>query len=306
MARGMRRRLVPQGAAPCGRLRPAERSGLFHLEALAQMFLSGRPEDILQLRTRALTNRSARRIFAHLLHLAQRRGFKSNRRTASDGEDGRLLAAVNEKPPAHGPGRLAHRGRNAVPASRLSRFTSAIRLTITFPPSGGIWWQRRPPSCSSASVQWAAAGRTGAAGEYLPFFCASVRLTRGRAATAPTEATRWKKWWAAAHSSRMSARGKTAYSFEYFSLLQKLNNIRLCGKRRNAADAAAAATASRWRTNPGHEPCPHSQRGAGAPETVHSTRALPGKRNALKRAKKRKSSPACPHTTKCARRWTAL
>ena len=31
-----------------------------------------------------------------LLHLAQRRGFKSNRRTASDGEDGRLLAAVNE------------------------------------------------------------------------------------------------------------------------------------------------------------------------------------------------------------------
>ena len=31
-----------------------------------------------------------------LLHRAQRRGFKGNRRTASDGEDGRLLAAVNE------------------------------------------------------------------------------------------------------------------------------------------------------------------------------------------------------------------
>ena len=43
------------------------------------------------------TSRSARPNFrAFCCIYAQRRGFKSNRRTASDGEDGRLLAAVNE------------------------------------------------------------------------------------------------------------------------------------------------------------------------------------------------------------------
>ena len=44
-----------------------------------------------------------------LLHLAQRRGFKSNRRTAADGEDGRLLAAVNENRR-----RMAHGGWRTV------------------------------------------------------------------------------------------------------------------------------------------------------------------------------------------------
>ena len=74
-----------------------ERSGLSTREALAQMFEAGGLEDIYALRTRALDEPVGKAEFSRiLLHLAQRRGFKSNRRTASDGEDGRLLAAVNE------------------------------------------------------------------------------------------------------------------------------------------------------------------------------------------------------------------
>ena len=55
------------------------------------MFEAGGLEDIYALRTRALDEPVGKAEFSRsVLHLAQRRGFKSNRRTASDGEDGRL------------------------------------------------------------------------------------------------------------------------------------------------------------------------------------------------------------------------
>ena len=97
MARGMRRRLRRKALRRADVYALLERSGLSTREALAQMFEAGGLEDIYALRTRALDEPVGKAEFSRiLLHLAQRRGFKSNRRTASDGEDGRLLAAVNE------------------------------------------------------------------------------------------------------------------------------------------------------------------------------------------------------------------
>ena len=97
MARGMRRRLRRKALRRADVYALLERSGLSTREELAQMFEAGGLEDIYALRTRALDEPVGKAEFSRiLLHLAQRRGFKSNRRTVSDGEDGRLLAAVNE------------------------------------------------------------------------------------------------------------------------------------------------------------------------------------------------------------------
>ena len=63
---------------------------LFHL-------FEGRLEDIYALRVRALDEKMTGPEMARILiHLSQRRGFRSNRKNASAGEDGKLLKAVNK------------------------------------------------------------------------------------------------------------------------------------------------------------------------------------------------------------------
>ena len=66
-------------------------------EAELEGLYAGELEDIYSLRTRALDQEVSRREFARiLLHLSQRRGFRSNRSAASGKEDGQLLEAVSE------------------------------------------------------------------------------------------------------------------------------------------------------------------------------------------------------------------
>lgn len=100
---------APQGAA----LRRAdvyallERSGLSTGKRSRKCLKRATWKNIYVARVgQALIGRRQGRIFAHFAAPAQRRGFKSNRRTASDGEDGGF-GRCERKPPAHGPGRLA-------------------------------------------------------------------------------------------------------------------------------------------------------------------------------------------------------
>lgn len=65
-------------------------------DQLAHLF-EGRLEDIYALRVRALDEKMTGPEMARILiHLSQRRGFRSNRKGASAGEDGQLLKAVNK------------------------------------------------------------------------------------------------------------------------------------------------------------------------------------------------------------------
>lgn len=92
MARGMRRRLRRKALRRADVYALLERSGLSTREALAQMFEAGGLEDIYALRTRALDEPGRQgRIFAHFAAPCPAPRFKSNRRTASDGEDGGFL-----------------------------------------------------------------------------------------------------------------------------------------------------------------------------------------------------------------------
>lgn len=95
-ARSMRRRLRRKALRKKDIYTLLERYGLASQEQLAQLFENGHLEDIYALRTRALDEPVTKEEFARiLLHLSQRRGFKSNRRTEK-GEDGKLLSAVKE------------------------------------------------------------------------------------------------------------------------------------------------------------------------------------------------------------------
>ena len=71
-------------------------SGLLTESELHTLF-DGRLEDIYSLRVRALDasvgNTELARI---LLHLSQRRGFRSNRKSGNSDDDGKLLSAVSE------------------------------------------------------------------------------------------------------------------------------------------------------------------------------------------------------------------
>ena len=71
--------------------------GILTKEELGDLY-NGKQADIYELRTRALDQAVTSREFAKILiHLAQRRGFRSNRKAVSaGGEDGKLLSAVNE------------------------------------------------------------------------------------------------------------------------------------------------------------------------------------------------------------------
>ena len=71
-------------------------AGVLTQEELDGLF-SGRLENIYEVRVRALDERLTREEFARLLiHLSQRRGFRSNRKNPSDGDEGAILSAVNE------------------------------------------------------------------------------------------------------------------------------------------------------------------------------------------------------------------
>ena len=64
-------------------------------DQLAHLF-DGKLPDIYTLRVRALDEQVSPEEFARILiHIAQRRGFKSNRKGAVSKEDGELLSAVN-------------------------------------------------------------------------------------------------------------------------------------------------------------------------------------------------------------------
>ena len=69
-------------------------SGLLGRDELDRLF-DGQLTDIYALRVKALDEKLSREEFARVLfHLAQRRGFRSNRKNAGDKEEGKLLEAV--------------------------------------------------------------------------------------------------------------------------------------------------------------------------------------------------------------------
>lgn len=227
-ARSMRRRLRRKALRKKDIYTLLERYGLASQEQLAQLFENGHLEDIYALRTRALDEPVTKEEFARiLLHLSQRRGFKSNRRTEK-GEDGKLLSAVKENS-----ARMEQNGyrtvgemfwKDACFASHkrnkgaeylvtVSRDMVAQEVQTLFQAQQncGQAWATPELEAEYLNILLRQRSFDEGPGEPSPYAGNQVEMKIGHCTLEPEE----------------PRAPKNSMSFEHFSLLQKVNHIRL-------------------------------------------------------------------------------
>lgn len=202
--------------------------GLLTAEELKSLFV-GVLEDIYALRARALDKPVSRAEFARiLLHLSQRRGFRSNRRAAADKEEGRILEAV-----AGNARRMESEGYRTVgemlfrdPAFQEHKrnkggdYTATVTRALVEAEAKNLFAAQRGLGNSFASEELEEA--------YLSILLSQRSFDEGPGGNSP---------YGGSQIERMVGRctffpdepraARACYSFERFSLLQKINHIRL-------------------------------------------------------------------------------
>ncbi len=197
-------------------------------DALNILF-TGRLEDIYALRVRALDELLSGNELARLLiHLSQSRGFRSNRKNPSDDEDGAILAAVSENKQAMErdgyrtvgemllkDSRFADHKRNKggeyVSTVTRQQIEEEVRLIFTA--------QRR---CGSgyATPELEEA--------YLAILLSQRSFDEGPGGNSPYGGNQIEKMVGrCTFFPELPRAAKATYSFEYFSLLEKINHIRI-------------------------------------------------------------------------------
>ena len=227
-ARSMRRRLRRKALRRQDIYALLPRHGLPGQAELAALFQTGHLEDIYALRARALDEPVAPAAFARiLLHLSQRRGFRSNRLDESSREDGRLLAAVRENRAcmeqngyrtagemyAKDP-RFAGHKRNKADSylATVSRDDVEQEVNLLFAAQRGFGQVWATPELKD---------------EYLSILRRQRSFDEGPGGNSP-----YRGGWAdrVGHCTLLPKERracKNCYSFELFALLQKINHIRL-------------------------------------------------------------------------------
>lgn len=191
-------------------------SGLISHEQLDALF-DGQLEDIYALRTRALDKTVTREELARImLHLSQRRGFRSNRKGGTDAEDGKLLEAVGDNKR-----RMDEKGYRtagemffkdeafaAHKRNKGGNYIATVTRAMTEDEVHRVFAAQRSFGVDFASEKLEA--------EYLDILLSQrsfddVEPMVGKCTFEPNQLRA----------------ARAAYSFEYFSLLQKINHIRL-------------------------------------------------------------------------------
>ena len=202
--------------------------GLLSRAQLAALF-DGRLEDIYKLRTEALDRAlTAEELARILLHLSQRRGFRSNRKNPSDKEDGELLAAVS-----------ANKARMDAGGYRTvgEMFYRDPFYTEHKRNKGGVYLATvsRDMVEDEARQIFAAQRGFGApfAGEsfeeaYLEILLSQRSFDEGPGGNSPYGGNQIERMVGHCTLEPEEPRAaKASYSFEYFNLLEKLNHLRL-------------------------------------------------------------------------------
>lgn len=202
--------------------------GLLNEDELEKLF-DGRLSDVYELRVKALDAPVSREEFARILiHISQRRGFRSNRKNAADKEDGKLLEAVNEnkkRMEAAGyrtagelllkdPQFMAHkRNKGGQYISTVTRDMIADEVRQIFSA------QRRFNNVFAGEAFEAA---------YLDILLSQRSFDEGPGGNSPYGGNQIEKMVGRCTFEENEPRAaKAAYSFEYFSLLEKINHIRI-------------------------------------------------------------------------------
>lgn len=227
-ARSMRRRLRRKALRKRDIYALLEQYGLASREALAQLFEAGHLEDIYALRTRALDEAVGPTEFARiLLHLGQRRGFKSNRRTAGEG-DGKLLQAVKanctrmEQSGYRTMGEMFYKDEQFAVHKRnkAEEYRSTVSRDMVAQEAQILFQAQREHGQAWATPELEA--------EYLSILLRQRSFDEGPAEPSPYAGSQVEKMVGRCTLEQDEPRApKNSASFEYFSLLQKVNHIRL-------------------------------------------------------------------------------
>ena len=196
--------------------------GLLSEEELSALF-EGTLEDIYALRVKALdelvSNAELARI---LLHISQRRGFKSNRKNPSTKEDGALLEAVNEnlrRMDKHGYRTvgemlLLDKAFNDHKRNKGGNYITTVTRDMVADEVKAIFSAQRSFGSAAASEDFEA--------QYLEILLSQRSFDEGPGGNSPYGGSQIERM--VGHCTFFPEEpraAKATYSFEYFSLLQK-------------------------------------------------------------------------------------
>ncbi len=200
--------------------------GLLTEEVLEHLF-DGKLPDIYTLRVKALDEPVSREELARiLLHIAQRRGFKSNRKNAAaDGDDGKLLQAVSDNKM-----RMESQGYRTVGEMLLrdplfaehkrnkGEYLATVGRDMVADEVRQIFAAQRDFGSAFASNELEEA--------YLAILLSQRSYDEGPAAVSPYAAQMDHVGECTFEKGEKRA-PKASYSFEYFTLLERINHIRI-------------------------------------------------------------------------------
>lgn len=203
-------------------------SGLITREQLNGLF-DGKLSDIYELRVKALDEKLNREEFARvLIHISQRRGFKSNRRSSSGKEDGKILEAVKENNREMLAAGYRTVGEMLLKDPRFSEhkrntggeYISTVTRAMIEDEVHAIFAAQRKVGQDFASEELEQA--------YVTILLSQRSFDEGPGGNSPYGGNIIENMIGQCTLCPEEKRtAKAAYSFEYFSFLQKLNNIRL-------------------------------------------------------------------------------
>ena len=199
---------------------------LFHL-------FEGRLEDIYALRVRALDEKMTGPEMARILiHLSQRRGFRSNRKNASAGEDGKLLKAVNKNV-----AKMAECGYRTVAEMLLQdkefaeskrnkggTYITTVSRDMVEAEARAIFAAQRAMGSSYTSEEIEE--------EYIAILLSQRSFDDGPGKGSPYAGNQVERMIGRCSFEEGEKRAaKASFSFEYFTLLQAVNHLQLVTAR---------------------------------------------------------------------------
>ena len=212
------------------------KSQLITEEQLSHLF-EGKLPDIYELRVRALDQAVSREELARILiHISQRRGFRSNRKNAATKEDGVLLAAVSankERMIRNGYRTVAEmllkdpdyqehrRNKGGEYASTVSRDMVADEVKQIFAAqrSHGVSFCNEELESAYLEILLSQRSFDEGPGENSPYAGSQIDRMIGKCIFEPDE----------------QRAAKATYAFEYFTLLEAINHIRIVENRATLA-----------------------------------------------------------------------
>lgn len=226
-ARSARRRLRRRSLRKADLYELMEKNGLPGEAEIEQAVQAGHLPDVYALRVQALDGPVTALDFARiLLHLMQRRGFRSNRKADDAQKDGKLLQAIDANTRRMEANRYRTVGemmyRDPVFAehkrNKAENYLSTVKRDQIIDEARLVFAAQRQYGATWASPEMEA--------EYLCILTRQRSFAEGPGKGSPYSGSNRVGTCTLEGKSEQRA-AKAAFSFEYFTLLQKINHIRI-------------------------------------------------------------------------------